>query len=191
MRQPAGVGLLGPRQDAIPALESRHLLVFAHAQARGLARRVGRPVVRLGDRFSVLDVDDLENRDFRQTAHAMVGRPSPVDQALFGHVLQPLLQSDLFLPLEAERLADLPLARGSVSGLNEFEYLPLGRQALCLPVVLFRFLHARNMGPLAERYNGKTGYGLAAPHRVADDDCPEVSVSRPGPAGCVRSQERR
>jgi hypothetical protein len=59
-----------------------------------------------------LDLDHAQHGDARHAAHLVEGGArADVDQPFVGHVLEQSLEQDLLLPLQAERLGDLALAR--------------------------------------------------------------------------------
>ena len=145
MRDPAARGFLVTREDAVAALDRGDLLAVLHHQPRRLFLAVGRPVLGLGDRFAILDRDDLEHGHLGHAAHAVIGGALAIDEAFLGHVLETLLQRDLFLTLEPEGLGDFALAGGGIGGLDEFEYLLFRRKPLRLPEFVL-FCHGRHMG---------------------------------------------
>ncbi len=134
MGDPAGAGLLGARQHPVALLQrrgpARAFLALDQANARRRGRIVGLPAVGNGERLAVLDLDHAQHRHLGHAAHAVIGALLAVDQAFIGHVLEQALERDLLLPLEAEGARDLPLARGRVGSLDEFEHLLLAGQAV-------------------------------------------------------------
>ena len=55
----------------------------------------------------------------------MIGGALAVDQPVFGHLLEALLERDLLLALQSECLGDLALARGAIVALDELDDLGL------------------------------------------------------------------
>ena len=78
MGDEAPLGFLGAGQDAVAALQGRGPLGPAHLgftdnQAGRLAGGFGISVVRLGNQFALVDIDDLQGRDLRHPAHPVEG----------------------------------------------------------------------------------------------------------------------
>ena len=178
---PAALGLLVARENAIAALERRHLLRIFDEQARRLFVAIRTPVLGLGEDIAVVDLDHLENGYLRYAAHPVIGRALAIDQAFLGHVLQALLERDLLLPFETERLGDLTLSSGGLGGLDEFENLVFAGHARCLlgglPVIVL-FCHGLDMGQVG----------------AFSHPCPTwrtTALSTLAPARSARPQDRR
>ena len=129
MRDPAAPRFLGPRQDAIADGQRAALAALHDAQARrGLAFCL--PPFGRSDQRRIIDIDDPQYCNLGHPAQLVKSaRRAKVDQPFVGHILEQRLERDLLLPLEAEGLGDLPLARGLVRCGDEIHHLIARREA--------------------------------------------------------------
>ena len=133
MRDPAATRFLGPSQNPVAngqcGLPCFGLAPLDDAQSgRGLAFRF--PFFRSCDQCRVVHIDDAQHRHLGHTPHLVKGAGrTNVDQPFIGHVPEQRLERNLFLPLEAERLGDLPLARRRIGFGDEIHHLLTRGQA--------------------------------------------------------------
>ncbi len=123
VREPALTRLFRARQHPVALAQGGLFLLFDHPQAWRRHGVIGLPAIGNRDRFAILDIDHAQHGDFRNAAHAVKRRLATVNQAFLGHVLEQLLERDLFLPLDTEMLADLALADLPVGRTDKFEDL--------------------------------------------------------------------